>query len=213
MDDIVSIYHEIAPKVLAAPLGVDKSKYIPTPNLESKVITYIGRLQGEKGIDTFLNNVKANLPWLKKNGWEVWVAGKGTYLETVVDMWMAGDIKYLGVIDDAKKQEVLAATKYQVFPSMYEPWGLALNEALAEGKLCLVSDAGGHMEQVKDNKNGFVVNDGKYIEKIMQIEKLPKLQAKVSSVAPETAGDIREHFVLLGRILHDCIGSYKPSKV
>lgn len=211
MNDILSVYPEIEPKVLAAPLGVDLQAYQPVPNLQSKVITYIGRLQGEKGIDPFLRNVKANLPALKANGYELWVAGKGSYLEMVVDMSMAGDIKYLGVIGDEQKHQVLSQAKYQVFPSIYEPWGLSLNEALASGKICIASPAGGHVEQIKDGSNGFLVPDNQFIEKIFEIEKNPKLQQKVVEKASSSAFDIRNHFALLGRIMDECVRSYQPT--
>lgn len=56
------------------------------------------------------------------------------------------------------RAELLAA-KAVLFPSIYEPWGLSLQEALGLGKVCIANrNDSGHEEQITDRENGFLVD-------------------------------------------------------
>jgi len=81
-----------------------------------------------------------------------------------------------------------------VFPSLYESYGLSLNEGLATAKICVASGVGGHNEQIKNNKNGILVKDGRYIKAILDTEQNPKLQGKIMKFGTMTAIDIQELF-------------------
>lgn len=55
--------------------------------------------------------------------------------------------------------ESLGRHHFIVFPSLYEPFGLALTEALSLGKICIAHDNdSGHNEQIQHGVNGFLVN-------------------------------------------------------
>jgi glycosyltransferase involved in cell wall biosynthesis len=205
-DEISQMFPQLQTKTYSVKLGVDKEKYLPSPNLEGDTILFLGRLDDQKGIEQFLDEVEERKEDIKNAGLRVVVAGAGKYLSKVCDMHFAGTIEYLGVVKGDDKMKAINDAKYMVFPSVYEPWGLSLNEGLACGKICIVSPVGGHREQVKNNKNGRIVNSGEYIKAILELEKNPGFQKKLSCHAIKLARDIREHFKELGRLLNDLLG-------
>lgn len=57
------------------------------------------------------------------------------------------------------QRNYLSRFRFHLFPSLYEPWGLALTKSLQNGAICLAhSGAGGHREQIRHGENGFMVD-------------------------------------------------------
>lgn len=75
---------------------------------------------------------------------------------------------------DALKQDILKS-RFIIFPSIYEPFGLALQEALSFGAICIChKNQSGHEEQVRHGENGFLIDMGQKdwlqeLDKIMLI--------------------------------------------
>jgi len=187
-------------------LGVDKQKYDYSPAVDSNVVLYLGRLDPQKGIAQMLEDFGKNEIKLKELGLELWIAGDGYHFPEVAKMHFNGQVKYLGQLRGGDKIEVIKKVKYMIFPSVYEPYGLSLNEGLSMGKICVATNVGGHAEQIKNNKNGFLVKDFKLFEKIIELENKNKKQLiKVMKMARETANNIEEHFKTLWRLLNEVL--------
>ena len=192
-NDIAEVLPHVKPKIITSQLGVDKTQYQPMPNLESNVILYLGRLDPMKGINLFLEEVEENIEALE--GYKILIAGKGAYLNEVMELHFKYPdiVEYIGCVYGDEKKEIMAAAKYMVFPSLYEPWGLSLNQGLACGKICVATPIGGHLEQIKHLSNGILTKDSMILS-ILDIEGNENLQHNIIDQAIKTARDIEPHF-------------------
>lgn len=51
---------------------------------------------------------------------------------------------------------------FHIFPSHYEPWGLALTKSMQAGGICIANERGkGHCEQIDHGDNGFLIDFSK----------------------------------------------------
>lgn len=73
---------------------------------------------------------------------------------------------------DATLVAELQNAQFVLFPSLYEPYGLALHEALAMGCICIAhKNNSGHEEQICHGDNGFLLDmsDEKVVENVKKI--------------------------------------------
>jgi glycosyltransferase involved in cell wall biosynthesis len=69
------------------------------------------------------------------------------------------------------KQDILKS-RFVLFPSIYEPFGLALQEALSFGAICIChKNNSGHEEQVRHGENGFLIDMGQK-DWMLELDKL-----------------------------------------
>lgn len=79
--------------------------------------------------------------------------------------------------DSTRLVEELLSSRLVIFPSIYEPWGLALQEALALGCICLANkNNSGHEEQIEDGVNGFLVDmkSPDWFKRVSEVLALPE---------------------------------------
>ncbi len=70
-------------------------------------------------------------------------------------------IRFVGHLDGADKSNWYAAADVFVLPTLHDPWGLVVNEAMAFGLPVIVTDAAGCVPDiVRDHDNGRVVPAG-----------------------------------------------------
>jgi glycosyltransferase involved in cell wall biosynthesis/SAM-dependent methyltransferase len=55
-------------------------------------------------------------------------------------VYLAGKINWLQDVDDALLMHLYKNCSFSLFPSIYEGWGLAASEAMAFGKICVISN-------------------------------------------------------------------------
>jgi len=88
------------------------------------------------------------------------------------------------LIQNIQQSEVI------LFPALYEPFGLALQEALSLGALCVAHlNHSGHEEQIQDGINGFLVdmNSDDFKQKLKEILHLPEeMKNKIRSNAKQS---------------------------
>jgi glycosyltransferase involved in cell wall biosynthesis len=156
--EVEKYYPEHRGEVVSIPLGVDVGELPFCPAIESKRWAYFGRLDAQKGINYLIRDFVENPDAYRDN--PPLIAGDGTMDNQIVKAdFFDHFVEYRGPLKQTDLWEMLKGVKYCVFPSIYEPYGLALNEALAMGKICLVHNVdSGHLEQMRHGEelNGLV---------------------------------------------------------
>lgn len=120
------------------------------------LITFTGRLDLEKGVDTLVNAfslLKSRLPKTR-----LAIAGRGVLQPTIVDhlkkLRLDQEVTLCGYLEGQVLRSFYTVSDIQVCPSHYEPFGLVAVEAMIVGTPVVVSDTGGLRDIVSNGKVG-----------------------------------------------------------
>lgn len=113
---------------------------LDTPQ-DAVVTVFVGRLIGAKDPATLLAaweilERRADAPWL-------WIVGDGPEAKTLrerCDRSNLRRVRFAGARRPSELPEVWAAADLFVLPSVHEPWGVVVNEAMAAGLPLVLSD-------------------------------------------------------------------------
>jgi len=113
--------------------------------LPARYFLYAGRLAPEKNIGNLLD---AFASYRAQGGdWSLVIAGDGplgtSLRQQSATLGIAGHVQFLGFLTAAELSVPYAFASCFVLPSVREPWGLVVNEAMASGLPVLVSDRAG----------------------------------------------------------------------
>ncbi len=100
-----------------------------------KRVLYIGRLMPHKGIEIVLDMAAS----LESSGIGVEVAGDGPGREAVKSAAQQGLVTFHGTVIGDHKYGLMARSTMVIVPSLAEPWGVVVQEALATGTPVLAS--------------------------------------------------------------------------
>lgn len=122
----------------------------------------VGRLIPRKGIDQLLQAVRAARR--QTEGIELTVVGSGPEEERLRGMARTlglADVRFTGFREPAQIPRLLAEADAFAFPTMRDPFGLALLEAAASGLPAIASPFAGATEDlIVDGSNGLVIDPG-----------------------------------------------------
>lgn len=161
MADEVHRAHETSPtKITVIPNGIDPGER-PAPGpigprlLEgSPRITFVGRLEWEKGVFTAVEAMPAVL--VEHPGARLRMVGTGgqgdAIAEAVTAAGLDGTVELLGHVDEQTLADVYASSDLVIAPSSYEPFGIVALEAATAGVPLVVGDTGGLAEFVTDDR-------------------------------------------------------------
>jgi len=159
--------------------AIDFSKYDLQDQVEENApLMFLGRMDKIKGLHHAIDVALAT------NN-KLWIGGNIPntpdnlrYYEQVIKPRIDGkQIIYLGALDDRAKNTYLGKSKGLLFPIEWdEPFGMVMVEAMACGTPVIGFKKGAVPEVIKENINGFVVNNT--AEMIYAIKKLSDLSRK-----------------------------------
>ncbi len=163
-DDLRRFFPSLAEKVRVIPNGVDLDEFRPDPEARARVrgqlgvaaaplAVFMGGDWKRKGLDLALEAVAQSPPW------QLLVVGDGDRagFQARAEALRAGArVHFVG--RQVRPAPYLAAADAFVFPSGYEPFGLAMLEAAASGLPLIVTRTEGSDELVRHGENGFVVS-------------------------------------------------------
>jgi glycosyltransferase involved in cell wall biosynthesis len=164
----------------------------PHKSIEYPSILFVGGLSKVKGIDTLLNAV----PIIRKKILNLclYIAGSGPeenkLKELVKELNIEENVNFLGYVSEIEKYSYYKSADVCVFPSIYEPFGIVLLEAMACGKPVVASNVGGIPFVVEEGKTGLLFESGNVedlADKIMTILKNEKLREKMGEAGRERA--------------------------
>lgn len=174
---------------------IDVEKIYPFIN-RKKVIFSIGRIVKEKGFETLIKAasiLKGTIPELC-----FVIAGNGPLLESyrqkVKDLSLEESVYFIGFIQDGIRKGFLERADLTVFASLYEPFGLAAAEGLAEGKPTIIAQTGGLQGLAENLKTGFYMEPGNVKSLVDSIKFILANEQLANKIALDGKIAVREKF-------------------
>jgi len=137
-----------------------------------RVILFVGRLLEEKGLRTLFEAYETARS--RRSDLALVIVGDGPRrrdYEALAEHRGLWDVRFAGFRPQDELPEIYAAADLFVLPSLVEPWGVVVNEAMASGLPVVLSDqVGASADLVEQGGNGFVVpvgNSAALAEKIL----------------------------------------------
>jgi glycosyltransferase involved in cell wall biosynthesis len=138
--------------------GVEVTKYTPVTQVSADApLAFLGRLERFKGAHNAIEIARRSGRRLIIAGNKVTSGPDGHYFDEAVAPHLDGDqVRYIGAVDDAGKNELLGSCAAFLMPIEWEePFGIVMAEALACGTPVIAFDRGSVPEVVRDGINGF----------------------------------------------------------
>ncbi|MDD3718887.1 MAG: glycosyltransferase family 4 protein [Actinomycetota bacterium] len=171
-DEVARIFELPGDKITVIPNGIEYELFRSDADTErirrqfvepdSRMIFFVGRLVYEKGVQTVIEampRVLQEFPDLR-----FLVAGTGAHvraLQVMIDEFGLGEkIKLLGFVDAEKLPMFYKCADITVVPSIYEPFGMVVLEAMVAGCPVIVADTGGLKEIVVHEETGLCFKPG-----------------------------------------------------
>jgi glycosyltransferase involved in cell wall biosynthesis len=140
---------------------------------DERIVLYVGRLEVYKGVQELLSAFGRAVK--EEHDLRLAIAGDGSLRPRVEAIAAKADchIIYLGRLSGDDVLRAYLAADLLVLPSLFEPWGLVVNEAMACGLPVIVSDHVGCADDlVRHGETGVVVGAGRVTELTSAIRQL-----------------------------------------
>jgi len=203
---VQDIFHTSIEKIKVIPNGVNHNEFEKEFNLKEfrdkyaeekdKIVFYVGRHVFEKGVHLIIEAAEQIVNGYRDT--KFIIGGKGPMTEElkarVQVMGLTDKFEFLGYVEDEIRNKLYRVSDVAVFPSLYEPFGIVVLEAMSAGCPVIVSDTGGLSEIVKHEINGlkcFVGSPrslGDNVLKILNDEKLKE------NIVKNSLKDIQEKY-------------------
>ena len=122
---------------------------------DKKIILSLGYLDKRKGIDYLINAFIK----LKRSDAILIIAGTGEEEDYLRSLSKGHpNIHFVGYVQGQEKSKYYSIADIFVLPTLHDPWGLVVNEAMMFGIPIITTESAGCQDLVKDN--GFIVKAG-----------------------------------------------------
>ena len=198
-DELIHYYNLPSEDIVVIPNGVDLEEFKPDKEKRRKIRETYGIADDEvvlmfsgyefrrKGLEYIIKV----LPQVKEDV-KLLVVGKDNpepYKKLASKLGVSNKIIFTGFVPDIS--EYYAASDVFVFPTLYEPFGLVITEALASGLPVIVSEFAGATDIMNDGREGLLlknpINPKEIAEKVNILVEDENLRNQMSRNARKTA--------------------------
>jgi glycosyltransferase involved in cell wall biosynthesis len=177
---------------------------------EPVVVTFVGRLHPQKGVNMLLRAFRLTLQEMPDIRWRLKLAGTGElerHLKGLADeLAISQQVEFLGHVEDV--DTLLDQSDLFVLPSLSEGMSNALLEAMAHGLPCIVRDIPGNNDVIRDGENGVTVKSDD-VEGLARA--MVRLAADVESrrrLGQQAHQTVKTHYSL-AKVTNQYIGLYE----
>lgn len=164
--------------------GIDTALFTParrTVNDGVFRLGYVGRITPEKSV-RFLVDLEHALLGLGLRNFRFLVVGDGSERDWLRKNLRNADLP--GVLLGEKLAEAYANMDLFVFPSKTDTFGNVIQEAMASGAPCVVTDKGGPKFIIKEGVTGFsAATDAEFVERTVELMTSRELHSSMSEAA------------------------------
>lgn len=160
-------------KIFINHLGVDLKRFRNVKRNKRKSIKlgFVGQVTLAKGILTLLSSMAL----LNDKNIELLIVGQrypNKYLDEKIDLLTAGNVRFLGVLDQKDLEKFYNEIDIFVMPSAADGFGLVVTQALACGVPVIVSNQCGSSEVVNAGHSGEIFKSGDPVDLSNNITKI-----------------------------------------
>ena len=154
-----------------------------------RIALFVGRLEEEKGLNELLSAFDRAVA--AERDLRLAIVGDGSLRKHIETVAADADrrIIYLGRLSGDDVWRAYLAVDLLVLPSLFEPWGLVVNEAMACGLPVIVSDRVGCVDDlVRQGETGLVVGAGREAEltaAILELTGKPQARRQMGQAAEQ----------------------------
>jgi glycosyltransferase involved in cell wall biosynthesis len=155
-------------------------------------LLFIGRLIWRKGIQFIIDAMPEILKAYPDT--KLVILGNGeqkkSLQERVKKKNLENSVEFLERVSEEKLIQVYQEANVYLQPSLYEPLGMAIFEALLMGKIVIATNVGGTPELIVHNENGILIKPASSAEiakAVIKVFSNPQLQEKIRRNAKENA--------------------------
>ena len=199
------------------PISINPDIFQPTDTpREDQAILFVGRLEESKGIEVLAHAFPLMLREVPQA--KLYLAGQDyryrdsrqTWSQHLINVFGKDRIVYLGSLPTQELVHYYQRASICVVPSLYEPGGTAMFEAMACGCPVIASKVGGLGEVIKDRQTGLLIQPAEskaLAEASVELLQQPHLRDHISRHALET---VRCGFDS-NRIVLQTLGAYRQA--
>jgi glycosyltransferase involved in cell wall biosynthesis len=143
---------------------VEGGQVMPVENLpspsdeveEENIVLFLSYLQKRKGIDILLDAWER----VDTGDWKLVIAGSGPYEDQIQSHAEENDtVKFEGYTQGKDKANLYCSARIFVLPTLHDPWGLVINEAVYYDTPVITTQAAGASDFVEDSECGVVIRE------------------------------------------------------
>jgi glycosyltransferase involved in cell wall biosynthesis len=188
--------------------GLPERLLMPKP-VKPSYFAFLGRIAPEKGIDRAIR-IAQHCGMPLKVAAKVDRADQDYYDEKIRPMMQAGNVEFIGEINDKDKSEFLSGAVVLLVPIDWpEPFGLVMIEAMACGTPVIAFNRGSVPEVIDDGISGFIVEDiNGAIGAVDRLGHLSREKIRAQFEARFTARRMAQDYLSVYRALSDKVAPH-----